>query len=73
VKSLCSRGRTFNLLQWVFLGAGVLTASVGTFIVVSESGSSEEDTAKARRRTQALTFTPEVGRGTLALHTQLRF
>jgi PEGA domain len=73
VKSLCSRGRTFNLLQWVFLGAGVLTASVGTFIVVSESGSSEEEVANARRRTQALTFTPEVGRGTLALHTQLRF
>jgi hypothetical protein len=73
VKSLCSRGRTFNLLQWVFLGAGVLTASVGTFIVVSESGSQEEETAKARHRTQALTLMPEVGRGTLALHTQLRF
>jgi hypothetical protein len=73
VKSLCSRGRTFNMLQWVFLGAGVLTASVGTFIVVSESGAAEEQTAKARRRTQALTFMPEVGRGTLALHTQLRF
>jgi hypothetical protein len=72
VKSLCSRGRTFNLLQWVFLGAGVLTASVGTFIVVSESGSSEEETAKSKQAPQ-LTLSPEVGRGTLALHGQLRF
>jgi hypothetical protein len=72
VKSLCSRGRTFNLLQWVFLGAGVLTASVGTFIVVSESGSSEEQTAKLKHAPQ-LTLSPEVGRGTLALHGQLRF
>ncbi len=72
VKSLCSRGRTFNLLQWVFLGAGVLSASVGTFIVVSESGSTEEQTAKAKR-SRALTFTPQVGRDSIALHTQLRF
>ncbi|HET6337795.1 MAG TPA: PEGA domain-containing protein [Polyangiales bacterium] len=72
VKSLCSRGRTFNLLQWVFLGAGVLTAGVGTFIVVSESGGSEEQTAKLKSSPQ-LTWSPEVGRGTLALHGQLTF
>lgn len=73
VKSLCSRGRTFNMLQWVFLGAGVLSASVGTFIVVSESGSSEEEQAAKAKRSRALTFMPEVGRDTVALHTQLRF
>jgi hypothetical protein len=73
VKSLCSRGRTFNLLQWVFLGAGVLTASVGTFIVVSESGGTEEQTAKVRPAQQQLTLSPEFGRGTFALHGQLRF
>jgi hypothetical protein len=74
VKSLCSRGRTFNLLQWVFLGAGVLSASVGTFIVVSESGSdeSQEVTAKAKS-SRMLTLSPEFGRDSFALHTQLRF
>jgi D-Tyr-tRNAtyr deacylase len=74
VKSLCSRGRTFNLLQWVFLGAGVLSASVGTFIVVSESGSNENEAAAAKARTsRALTLSPEFGRGSFALRTQLRF
>lgn len=75
VKSLCSRGRTFNLLQWVFLGAGVLSASVGTLIVVSESGGSdesEEATVKARS-SPALTLSPEFGRDSFALRTQLRF
>lgn len=73
VKSLCSRGRTFNLLQWVFLGAGVLSASVGTFIVVSESSSSEDEQTAKRHSAPQLTLLPEVGRDTLALHGQLRF
>jgi hypothetical protein len=69
VKSLCSRGRTFNLLQWVFLGAGVLSASVGTFILVSEGGSEEQ----ARAKRPALTLTPQFDHRSFALQTQLRF
>jgi hypothetical protein len=72
VKSLCSRGRTFNLLQWVFLGAGVLTTSVGTFILVSESGGSEEQMqAKAAR--PVLTLSPQFGQRSFELQTTLRF
>jgi D-Tyr-tRNAtyr deacylase len=73
VKNLCSRGRTFNLLQWVFLGAGVLSASVGTFILVSESGGTEEELAKAKKSRRQFTLTPEFGRGSFAVQTKLRF
>jgi hypothetical protein len=70
VQSLCSRGRTFNMLQWVFLGAGVLTASVGTFILVSESGGEEHAQAKKR---PTLTLTPQFDHRSFALQTKLRF
>jgi len=69
VKSLCSTGRAFNLLQWVFLGAGVLSASIGTVILVTDDGSPEH--AKLPR--PSLTFQPQVGRRSLALQTTLRF
>jgi hypothetical protein len=73
VKDLCSRGRTFNLLQWVFLGVGVLSASVGTFILVSESGAPETEMQTATIERPVLTLTPVVGARELSLHTQLRF
>jgi hypothetical protein len=69
VQSLCSRGRTFNMLQWVFLGAGVLTASIGTFILVSESGGEEHANAKR----PALTLTPQFDQRSFYLQTKLRF
>jgi TolB-like protein len=69
VKSLCSTGRAFNLLQWVFLGAGVLSASIGTVILVSDGG--EPEHAKLPR--PSLSFQPQVGRRSLALQTTLRF
>lgn len=72
VQRLCSRGRTFNMLQWVFLGAGVLTASVGTFILVSESGSSDER-AQAKPKRPLLTLTPQFDHRSLAIQTKLRF
>jgi len=71
VKSLCSRGRTFNLLQWVFLGAGVLSAGVGTFVLVSESGSEEQTQAKVER--PVLTLSPQFGQRSFELQTTLKF
>lgn len=70
VQSLCSTGRAFNVLQWVFLGAGVLSASIGTVILLSDD-SGESEQAKLQRPT--LTFQPQVGRRSLALQTTLRF
>lgn len=74
VQSLCNRGRTANMLQWVFLGAGVLTASIGTFILVSESADSGDEHASAQaKRRPVLTLRPELDRRSFGFQSQLRF
>lgn len=79
VKEQCSTGQTFNVLQWVFLGAGIVSSSVGVYILATDDGG-EPDQATAlgtrrpaRARGPSLTIQPQVGRQTLAVQTTLRF
>jgi PEGA domain len=79
VKEQCSTGQTFNVLQWVFLGAGVVTTSVGAIILATDDGGEPEQAAglgsgrPARARGPSLTITPQVSTQTLAVQTTLRF
>ena len=74
VQSECKKGQTYNMLQWVFLGAGVLSASIGTFILVSESGSPDHDDEQAKAvKRPVFTMTPELSPTSFALRTKLRF
>jgi hypothetical protein len=79
VKDLCSTGRAFNLLQWVFLGAGVVSASVGAIILATDDDGEPELAARQNpRRALAqsqptLSIRPQIGRRSLALQTTLRF
>lgn len=79
VKEQCTTGQTFNVLQWVFLGAGIVASGVGTYILVTDDGGEPDQSARldlhrpARARGPSFTITPQVGRQTLAVQTTLRF
>ena len=47
VKDQCSTGRTFEVLQYVFLGAAAVSGGLGAYFLLSDDGSRE-------RRTQSL-------------------
>lgn len=68
----CRSGRTFQTLQWVFLGAAVVTAGLGAYVLISELGHGDAAQA-ARKPTQRLTFDPQLGRRSVALQATLRF
>jgi hypothetical protein len=68
----CRTARTFQALQWVFLGAAVVAAGAGTYVLLNESNSPE--TAQARNKQKPrLAFTPTVDRRSIALQATLRF
>jgi hypothetical protein len=68
----CRTARTFQTLQWVFLGAAVVAAGAGTYVLLNESGSSEK-AQQARNKQPRLALTPSVDRRTIALQATLRF
>lgn len=70
-QSRCRTGRTFQTLQWVFLGAAVVTSGIGAFVLISESGKS--DKAQARLKAPRLAIDPLIDRRSLALQATLRF
>jgi hypothetical protein len=70
-QSRCRTGRTFQTLQWVFLGAAVVAAGSGVYVLISESGKS--DTTQAKLTPPRFTLTPQVERRSLALQATLRF
>ena len=71
-QGLCRSGRTFQTLQWVFLGAAVVTAGLGAYVLISELGHND-GTQAARKPTPRLTFDPQFGRRSVALQATLRF
>jgi hypothetical protein len=71
-KSQCRTGRTFQVLQWVFLGAAVVAAGAGVYVLIGE-GSKNEIKAKAQRPLPRFTLQPWVERHTIALDATLRF
>jgi len=68
----CRSGRTFQTLQWVFLGAAVVTAGLGAYVLISELGHND-GTQAARKPARRLTFDPQFDRRSVALQATLRF
>jgi hypothetical protein len=71
-QSRCRSGRTFQTLQWVFLGAAVVTSGLGAYVLISELGHDDSSQAKART-TPRLTIDPMFDRRSVALQATLRF
>jgi hypothetical protein len=68
----CRTARTFQTLQWVFLGAAVVAGGVGAFVLISQSGEtgpSEQATLKPPR----LALQPQFERRSLGMQATLRF
>jgi uncharacterized membrane protein len=72
-QSRCRTGRTFQTLQWVFLGAAVVTSGVGAFVLISESGKSDRSSARRTPPTPRFALDPLIDRRNLALQATLRF
>jgi hypothetical protein len=45
VRGACSRGVTFEILQWVFIGTALVSAGIGTYVLLDDDG--EPDSARA--------------------------
>jgi hypothetical protein len=61
------------VLQWVFLGAAVVAAGAGVYVLVGESGKSDNNTARVRQPAPRLTLAPWFDRRSLAVEATLRF
>jgi hypothetical protein len=72
-QSRCRTGRTFQTLQWVFLGAAVVTAGLGAYVLISELGQDDGDRATRPRRTPRWSFDPQFDRRSASLQATLRF
>lgn len=70
VKSSCSTGTTFEVLQYVFIGGALVTGGLGAFLLFG-GGDSKEKAAATGLRT--LTLHPSIGRGGASLNARVRF
>ena len=61
ISDQCSTAATFQVLQFVFLGAGVVSAGIGTYLILSSDSGSES--AGARRQRRAARFAPRLAIG----------
>jgi len=66
----CNRGKTYQLLQFVFLGSALISGGLGAFLILGDT--SERDSDHERDK-PALTLQPSFGRGSAALQAKLRF
>jgi hypothetical protein len=69
----CRAGRTWAVLQWVFLGAAVVAAGAGTFVLLTDSSGKSDQPASEQARLPSFELQPQVDPRTLALHATLRF
>jgi hypothetical protein len=72
VKSSCSTGTTFEVLQYVFIGSALVTGGLATFLLFGGGGSSSKEKAQATGL-RTLTLHPSVGRGGASLNARMRF
>jgi hypothetical protein len=68
-RSACRQGRTFEVLQYVFLGTAIASAGVGAYFLLDDDGVPES--AASARRTLALI--PRVSTHDAALDLRVRF
>lgn len=70
VKSSCSTGTTFEVLQYVFIGGALVTGGLGAFLLFG-GGDANERAAQTGIRT--LTLHPSIGRGGAGLNARMKF
>lgn len=68
-RSACRQGRTFEVLQYVFLGTAIASAGVGAYFLLDDDGV-PESAASGRR---ALALIPRVSAHDAALDLRVRF
>jgi hypothetical protein len=66
VKSSCSMGTTFEVLQYVFIAGAVLTGGLATYLLAS-------DDSTERKAGTALSLHPSLARGELGMRARLAF
>jgi hypothetical protein len=69
VRAMCNRADVLEVLQWVFLGSAVAAGGVGTYLLLTESGSDE----RARTSTPTFVLRPQIGRRASRVTATLRF
>jgi hypothetical protein len=69
VKSSCSTGTTFEVLQYVFIASAVVAGGVGTYLLASHDSTSDEPSAAGH----GLRLRPSLGRRELGLSARLVF
>jgi hypothetical protein len=65
-RNACSSGKTFERLQYVFLGAMLVSAGVGTYFLLDDDGPEH-----AKKDGPRLAWSPSFGRDGAALHLRL--
>jgi hypothetical protein len=71
VKSSCSSGTTFEVLQYVFIGGALVTGGLGAFLLFGGGGDASEKARATGLRT--LTLHPSIGRGGASINARMRF
>jgi hypothetical protein len=70
VADLCSKGATFEVLQWVFLGTALAAGGTGAYLILSASDDEPED---APRENARLRIQPSIAPNRASLTATLRF
>lgn len=70
VKSSCSSGTTFEVLQYVFIGGALVTGGLGAFLLFGGGDAKDKASATGLR---TLTLHPSIGRGGAGLNARMRF
>jgi hypothetical protein len=68
VKSSCRTGKTFEVLQFVFIGGALLTGGLATYLLVDDASQERESTAGLQFK-----LMPNIGRRSVSLSARLRF
>jgi hypothetical protein len=66
-KISCNRGRTYQLLQFVFLGSALITGGLGAYLLIDNS------TERPQNRQRALQIEPRFSRSSAVVSAQWRF
>jgi hypothetical protein len=67
VRDHCSAGKTYEVLQYVFLGTAVVTGGIGAYILLTS------DASESASRPGRLALRPRVGASGAALTASLTF
>jgi hypothetical protein len=70
VQETCTRGMTYEILQFVFIGSAVVTGGLAAFFLSTSGGDERE---QATLKTGNVTLRPTLGRKGFALNARMKF